>query len=77
VADNLDLAFAVQRRQRTGSRVRGERHHVHAEPGDTFGDGSKLTYHKTTTVSGTRCAVVSYDAQSSFTVCPGDMHLAA
>ena len=46
-------------------------------PGDTFGDGSKLTYHKTTTVSGTKCAVVSYDGGSSFTVCPGDMHLAS
>jgi len=27
-------------------------------------------------VSSTRCAVVSYADQSSFTVCPGDMHLA-
>lgn len=42
-------------------------------PGDTFGEGKALTYHKKVTVSGTTCASVSYNDQTD-TVCPGEMH---
>jgi hypothetical protein len=42
-------------------------------PGDTFGEGKALTYHKSVQVSGASCASVSYVDQT-YTVCPGEMH---
>ena len=42
-------------------------------PGDTFGEGKALAYHKKVTVSGETCASISY-ADQTYTVCPGEMH---
>jgi hypothetical protein len=42
-------------------------------PGDSFGDGDALTYHKSVKVAGVTCASVGYLDQT-VTVCPGEMH---
>ncbi len=44
-----------------------------AEPGETFGDDVKLTYHKTSQVGSQTCAVLSRE-DTTFTACPGEMH---
>ena len=41
-------------------------------PGDSFGEGKALTYHKSIQVSGASCASISYVDQT-YTVCPGEM----
>jgi hypothetical protein len=44
-----------------------------AEPGESFGDDVKLTYHKTSRVGTQTCAVLSRE-DTTFTACPGEMH---